>query len=355
MSNTVQYRCPNCGGDISFSPSKQGYECEYCMSFFTQQQIEEVYSDLENQDLSQNVEETQSQNEFAEHNNLYICNSCGAEIIADEQTSATFCCYCHNPVTLKGRLSGDFKPNRIMPFNIDKNQAENLFKKWCSKKRFTPSNFNTSKTLEKMTGLYVPFWLADCKTNAHIDGLGKQISTWSDSKYNYTKTDEYHFVRDAKINFNGIPVDGEKKIDDALMEAIEPFDYSKLKPFSMSYLTGFYADKYDIGKADAMPKVKQRAMDSALNIVKNDTHYDVLIPTNKNIDILKTDWEYTLMPVWFLNYKYQDKFYTFVVNGQSGKVAGVLPLSKSKLFAFSVVSAILITIITYLIGGLLLW
>lgn len=351
MSNTIQYRCPNCGGDIAFSPSKQGYECEYCKSFFTQRQIEETYADLE----TQNTEGTQPDDgETLERSNLYVCNSCGAEIVADAQTSATFCCYCHNPVTLKGRLSGEFKPNRVMPFNIDRSEAESIFKGWCSKKKFTPSDFNSNKTLEKMTGLYVPFWLADCKTIAHFEGLGKRIKTWSDSKYTYTKTDEYHFVRDAKVNFNGIPIDGEKKIDDRLIQAIEPFDYSKLKPFSASYLTGFYADKYDVSKAEAFPIVKRRALDSTLNIVKNDTHYDVLLPNTKDLNILKTDWEYTLMPVWFLNYKYQERFYTFIVNGQSGKVAGILPLSKAKLFGFAVGLTLVLTIILTLIGGTIL-
>lgn len=352
MENTVQYRCPNCGGDIAFSPSKQGYECEYCMSFFTQQQIEEVYADLEHS--NNETQSTQQNDDFSEHNNLYICNSCGAEIIADEQTSATFCCYCHNPVTLKGKLSGEFKPDKIMPFNIDRNKAENIFKEWCSKKKFTPSDFNSSKTLEKMTGLYVPFWLADCKTNSHIEGIGKRITHWSDNSYNYTKTDEFHFVRDAKINFTGVPVDGEKRIENSLMGAIEPFDYSKLKPFSMSYLTGFYADKYDVTKAEVFPEIKKRVEDGALEIVKNDAHYDVLLPNNKNINILQTDWTYALMPVWFLNYKYNDTFYTFVVNGQSGKVAGILPLSKGKLFAFGVGLTAILTVIISLIGGFFL-
>lgn len=353
MANTVQYKCPNCGGDIRFSPDKQGYDCEYCMSFFTQQQIQEIFSELENTDLSENVEETQSTNEFEEHNNLYVCNSCGAEVMADEQTSATFCCYCHNPVTLKGRLSGDFKPNRVMPFKIDRNRAEHIFKEWCGKKKFTPSDFNSSKTLEKMTGLYVPFWLADCNTNAYIEGIGKHIRTWSDSTYNYTKTDEYHVVRDVRIKFKGVPTDGEKKIDDKLMEAIEPFDYSNLEPFSMSYLSGFYADKYDVGKAEAFPNVKKRVEQAALDIAKGDTHYSTLNLREKNVNILKTDWEYTLMPVWFLNYNYNDKFYTFVVNGQSGKVAGVLPLSKLKLMSFGIGLAVIVTLIILLIGGLM--
>ncbi len=351
----MQYKCPNCGGDIRFSPEKQGYDCEWCTSFFTQQQIQEIYADIESSDLSQNVDESQSTDDFAEHNNLYVCNSCGAEIVADEQTSATFCCYCHNPVTLKGRLSGDFKPNRVLPFSIDRDRAEQIFKDWCGKKKFTPSDFNSNRTLEKMTGLYVPFWLADCNTNAYLHGLGKRVRTWSDSRYHYTRTDEYSVIREAKIKFKGIPNDGEKKIDDALMEAIEPFDYSKLKPFSMSYLSGFYADKYDVTKAEVFPKIKERVEKGALDILKNDANaYTTLIVSDRKIDILKTDWEYTLMPVWFLNYKYQDKFYTFVVNGQSGKVAGILPLSKAKLFGFGLGLTIILTIVFLIIGGMLL-
>lgn len=352
MSNTVQYKCPNCGGDIRFSPEKQGYDCEWCMSSFTQQQIQEIYADIENQDLSQNVEETQATEDFAEHNNLYVCNSCGAEIIADEQTSATFCCYCHNPVTLKGRLSGDFKPSRLIPFSIDRNRAEQIFKDWCDKKFFAPSDFKSKKTLEKMTGLYVPFWLADCDTNAYINAIGKKIKHRSDAQFEYTTTEEYHVVREAKIKFRGIPNDGEKKIDDGLMQAIEPFDYTKLQPFSMSYLSGFYADKYDVTKAEAFPNIKKRAENGAISILKGDTHYDALEVTNKSVDILKTEWEYSLLPVWFLNCKYNDKFYTFVVNGQSGKVAGILPLSLPKLIGFGAVLTVILTfIINFFLGS----
>lgn len=355
LSNTVQYKYPNCGGDIRFSPEKQGYDCEWCMSFFTQQQIQEIYAEIESQDLSENVDETQSIDDFAEHNNLYVCNSCGAEIVADEQTSATFCCYCHNPVTLKGRLSGEFKPNRVLPFSIDRNHAEQIFRDWCGKKKFTPSDFNSNKTLERMTGLYVPFWLADCNTNAYMQGIGKKVKTWSDSNYHYTKTDEFNVIREAKIKFKGIPNDGEKKIDDALMEAIEPFDYSKLQPFSMSYLSGFYADKYDVTKTEVFPKIKQRVESGAMSILRDDAKgYTSLMVSNKKVDILRTNWEYTLMPVWFLNYKYQDKFYTFVVNGQSGKVAGILPLSKSKLFGFGIGLTAILTIVFSIIGGYLI-
>lgn len=342
MDSTVQYRCPNCGGDIQYSAEKKGFECEYCMSHFTQAEFEEIFKEVEAEHEKELNNPTTT--DFEEHTNLYVCNSCGAEIIADDNTSATFCCYCHNPVALKGRLSGEYKPKRVIPFDITKEQAEKIFKDWVSKKKFTPTDFKSNRTLEKMTGLYVPFWLADCTTKSRITGLAKSEKNLGNNR---TEVSEYNIVRELNATFLKVPADGEKKIEDGLMQAIEPFDYSKLKDFSMSYLSGFYADKFDVNKSEVFPNIKQRVSDGVVSIVKNDvSKYTSFEITGKDINFLKTDWEYVLMPVWFLNYKYKEKFYTFVVNGQSGKVAGKLPLSIVKLISFGVILTIVLTMIS---------
>ena len=347
----VQYKCPNCGGELQFKPDKQLFGCDYCFSTFTEEDIKEVCAKNENKSLDENVE--QEQNEFAEHTNVYHCGSCGAEIISEENTSATFCYYCHEPVILSGRLSGNYRPNRVIGFKITRDKAEEQFKDWCWKKWFIPSDFKTDKQLEKMTGLYVPFWLADCDIKADYRGIGKKTRSWRSGNYRYTETKEYEIIRKADITMQGIPADGASKIEDKLMEAIEPFNYNDAKDFSMSYLSGFYADKYDVEKKDMFPRIRQRAEDGAEKVIKASVSgYSSVMKSSDNYNIVNTDWEYMLLPVWFMTYKYNDKVYSFALNGQTGKIAGTPPFAKGKCALFCGILGVATTIITML-GGYL--
>lgn len=349
----LQYKCPNCGAPLEFKADSQNFGCEYCMSSFSEQEIKDICRENESTDLSQNEVSPTEQREFANQTNLYTCDSCGAEIIADENTAASFCCYCHNPVVLSGRLSGDYRPDKVLPFKIDKDTAISKFKKWSGAKFFVPKEFKSEQQLEKMTGLYVPFWLADCNMETYADGIGKEIHTWSDSDYNYTRTKEYEFVRKAKIKFKGLPADGASKIPDELMQTIEPFDYSGMKDFSMSYLSGFLAEKYDVDKAGVFPTIKGRAETGAKKFIDDSLQYTSVSYHKRDYRVMGTEWKYALMPVWFMNFNYNGESYSFAMNGQSGKFAGRLPLNKTKL-AFCSLLITAVIIILGIIGGALL-
>jgi DNA-directed RNA polymerase subunit RPC12/RpoP len=351
---TVQYKCPNCGGGLEFKADKGGFGCEYCLSFFTEEEIKEIFKKNESKKLDENYEEIETQKkDFEEHTNLYSCPNCGAEIISEETTSATFCYYCHNPVILSGRLSGDFKPHKLIPFSVTKESAVDIFKNWCKKKWFLPNDFTTNAQIEKMQGVYVPFWIADTDLKADVQAIGKKINTWRSGDYMFTNTKEFDVVRRASVGMVGIPADGSSKIEDALMEAIEPYDYSKLKDFSMSYLSGFFADKYDVDKAVVFPRIKNRAVDGCDRLIRASmVGYDSLHVTNSQINVMTTDWQYMLLPVWFMNYKHNDKTYSFVINGETGALAGIPPLNVKKLIGFCAGVAAALSLILTICGVL---
>jgi hypothetical protein len=274
--------------------------------------------------------------------------------MTDAETAATFCVYCHNPVILKGRLSGSYRPSQVLPFELDRDKALQIFKDVMGKKKFTPSDFMSNNTLEKMSGLYVPFWLADCNADGRLSGIGKHIRSWTSGNYRYTETKEYTVERRARVTCRGVPADGASKIDDDLMDATEPFDYSKLQDFSMSYLSGFLADRYDVDKGQVFPRIKSKVEDASEKLMRDSvTGYTSFTPSHTGVNIMNTKWRYTLLPVWFMTYKYNGKMYEFAVNGQSGKLAGNPPLSKKKLAVFGILLAVGIAVLTA-IGGTLL-
>ncbi len=138
----ITYKCPNCGGDLTFDPASGKYKCEYCLSSFTQEEAEKANpkaaealngeddaagaQEASDAQKESSTEETKGETEQGEAV-VYTCPNCGAEIVTDATTAATYCFYCHNPVVLSGRLSGEYMPDFVLPFKISKEQAIEKF------------------------------------------------------------------------------------------------------------------------------------------------------------------------------------------------------------------------------------
>lgn len=359
--NTVQYKCPYCGGELVFNPEKQQFSCPYCASDFTEAEMEARYKE-QNADAqehadpdAQTLKDENDTAAFEEQTRLYECPSCGAQIIAEETTSATFCYYCHNPVVLAGRLTGAYQPSFVLPFAVQRETAEKEFKAWCKKRWFLPSDFKSKQQLEKMSGVYVPFWLASCTADVTLDGIGEVVRSWREGKYQVTETKEYAVSRQAAIPFERVPADGSQKIDDALMDAIEPFPYQEMRSFSMQYLSGFLAEKYDVTWENTIPRVQGRIKEASEQVLNATlTQYTNVKNKQVRVTLEQLQRDYVLLPVWFMNYKHNGKNYSFAMNGQTKKFSGTPPLSWPKLIAFCASLMIVIGLLGGLIGGVLL-
>ena len=352
----ITYKCPHCGGHLNFDPDTQKSKCEFCLSTFSEKELEQL-SQKENT-TNNDTEILEDASDFVDSSSdhakslLYNCPSCGAEIITDENTSATLCCYCHNPVVFSKQLEGEFKPSKVIPFKLSRDRAEEAMRNWCQKKKFVPKDFSSPSQLEKMAGLYIPYWLVDCEISGSLNARTSKISTWVAGDYRYTKTDEFAVYREADMNFNHIAHDASSKADDQVMNSIGPFNMQELEDYSHSYLSGFLAEKYDVNKEDVYPAIKNR-VEQAVNVTLRESvrGYDTVRVNGTHVRVHKTRFHYTLMPVWMLTYIYQGEIYLFAMNGQTGKLFGRLPLDKGRLLKFSIF-IFFITFIICFIGGL---
>jgi DNA-directed RNA polymerase subunit RPC12/RpoP len=343
----ISYKCPACGGEVTYNPRTRGFDCPYCNSCYPESEINNIWRTNEATDLTQNLnaaynlDELERLEEFNQHTNLYTCSSCGAEIIADDATSATACVYCHNPVILSGRLSGNYKPDKLIPFSVDKKGAEIIFTQWTKKLWFIPKDFKNS--VADINGIYVPYWLADCDTSSYMGAVGKNVRSWREGSYMITETKEYEVERRGNLHFLDIPADGANQIEDDLLGAIEPYNYNGFRPFSMSYLSGFVSNKFDADKDSVMPRIRKRVDDASEKYMRSTiSGYSSVSVVSSTCSVLKTVFEYALLPVWFLNHKYKDVNYQLVINGQTGKIAGTPPLSHKKLLLVSWLLGVLV-------------
>lgn len=353
----ITYQCPNCNAALEYDAASGKFVCKFCDGTFTDSEIREIFRNRDSRvNLDENepapTEEQLSQEEFTGQSALYTCPNCGAGVICDSLTASTRCHFCHTPVILSGRLSGDFKPDLIIPFSTTKEQAEENFRKFTKGKFLLPSGFIKNAQLYSVSALYVPYWLKSGATDVYLTALGKQTRSWRSGDRLYTHTKEYNVERRADMAFVRVPCDGSRRIDDALMESIEPFDYSGIKPFNMSYLSGCAAEKYDVDKNEAAQRIDERIQKGAEEEIRRMADvYSSLESVTINITYTDEQYVYALMPVWFLNYNYKDKDYAFAMNGQTGTMFGELPVSPFKQFLLGAGIFLIVFIIVLFLGG----
>lgn len=337
-----EYKCPCCGAALKFSAESQQLHCEYCENTFDLESVRAYNDTLDGAEESfdwENYDASSGSGDWTEAEREAIrtfhCPSCGGEILTEATTAATFCPYCGNPAIIPGRVSESFRPDLVIPFRLSKEDAQAAFQTFCKGKRLLPKDYVTAQRLEQITGMYVPFWVFDGGVDARIRYRATRVRHWADSRYNYTKTDHFLLQRSGKLQCSGIPVDGSQKMDNTWMEAIEPYNYAQAVPFDMAYLSGYLADKYDVTSEACQPIANERIRNTAESLLADTTAgYASVIPEGKTVQVQSGRVQYMLLPVWVLNSSYEGKTYTFMMNGQTGKLIGKLPISKSRSFVW---------------------
>ncbi|MBQ2785591.1 MAG: hypothetical protein IJF02_03715 [Oscillospiraceae bacterium] len=332
MYNSVpvlEYKCPCCDAGLKFEADAQNLSCEYCGNSFDLDAVI-VYNEDNTATESFNWTESESSNwtdDEQMHIQSFQCPSCGGEILTDDTTAATFCPYCENPAIMTGRVSGGLKPDAVIPFKTAKKDAQTAFLKLCKSKPLLPKDFSNQQRLEKITGMYVPFWLYNCSGNQESRYRATRVHLWSDSRHNYKRTDYYLLTRAARASFDNIPMDGSSKMDNAIMESIEPFDYTQMVDFETVYLSGYLADKYDVEHTAGKERIRQRVGSTLDDQIRASMiGYVTTIPLQMQLNIEHSKAKYVLLPVWMLHSRYKDKTYVFAMNGQSGKMTGTFPI-----------------------------
>lgn len=349
-------KCPNCSAELTFRPDAGDFACAYCGSVFLKQQLEEQASISQKPQDAQQAKPPNQTKADTDGPELvgYSCPSCGAEVLTDDTTAATFCYYCHNPVTITGRVSGRFKPDRIVPFAFGKEEANNRFLSWCKKKFFLDRGFFSFSQQEKMSGIYFPYWLVDSEKNVWAKASAKKIRIWRMGDTEYTETSFYTITRGGKIVFEQYNVGALQREEAHLLASILPFDYKKTEAFSPLYFAGFFAEKRNLGKEDLTQKAEED-FGKFSDLLLRDTvvGYTGVQSEQFRIEEQKSDWRYLLLPAWILTYRYKNKLYFFAQNGQTGKIAGALPVDKRKVALVSAGVSTLVFLLG-LLGGYLL-
>lgn len=335
---TITYKCPNCDGGLRFDPNTQKYKCDYCLSEFSVQMMEELKKEGQPETApdkpAKAAETARAGTSTFDGAVLYQCPSCGAQIVTESTTAASFCYYCHNPVVLEGRLAGAMHPDYVIPFAFDKQEAIRRFEQWISRKKYVPKDFYSPQQIETMTGVYFPYWLYSSQIEGELTGEGKKIRTWEAAGLRYTETKVYQVHRQGRMKLSYVVRNALKKANKKLAEGVQPFNFEEIKAFNMGFLSGFMAENRDIEKQEFEAEVEQEVKQYAAESLKAEVAaYHSLTIREQKTQLRDASWQLALLPVWTMTYQSQQdgRIYYFALNGQTGKSCGELPVDERRL------------------------
>lgn len=336
-------KCPNCDGALEYNPSYAEMECPFCGNTFETQVAMQAVSRAQTQ-----AEEPQIIHKIADDTQetmeckIYACTSCGGELVVNDVESSTFCAYCGQPTVVFCRVSKELRPKYILPFQITKEQAVQIIREKFSKGMMVPDEIKNFQ-VERLRGIYIPYFLYNiyCYDFQILEGTDKNGS-------------KRRYLREAQCEYKGIPLEASYHLNDEMSKLLGYFDFNNLKPFEPAYLSGFYADRYDIDK--------QKAEETAVKRIIEDFNRKIRysVPA-KDLRILEQhprpevrNQDYVLMPVWFMTFRYKNEPYTMLVNGQNGVLTGAVPFKKSYTGLVFVCLTITLTVgCTIIYGGIL--
>lgn len=325
-------KCPACGGTMEFDPTDGGLVCPFCGSKYKIEAKKDENDSTSAAELDFENAESRGNCDWGVKKKTIICKMCGAESIYDELDLASECPYCGSNQVMEEKDVDTLAPGGVCPFKVDKKSAGERFKSWIKGKWFCPKEAKEKAKPEAFKGVYIPCWTFDTDTVSEYTGqYGKERRVTNSKGETRTTIDWYTTSGTYKKFINDNLQIATNRYDTEIFKSIQPFNTEDNLLYKPEYITGFIAERYSIGLDDSwegarldiesilrsgiISQIKGHHMTSHVRNVVFDTEYS-------NIK-----FKYLLLPIWISSFKYKDKVYNFMVNGQTGKVGGKTPIS----------------------------
>lgn len=341
-----RYHCPGCGADLLFEPKDGCLTCPYCGH---QERIPQSIEQIEERNYDDYLRLRPEQLQVMAANALEVqCNSCGALVTFTPPEVARSCDFCGAAIVAQPKSADPIvAPEAVLPFRLQKQQAATVVRQWISSRWFAPDALKKFATHEGIDGVYLPYWTYDTYTTSHYTGQRGEYYYVTES---YTETDaqgnrvektrEVRHTRwyDASGTvqrwFDDILIPATSSLPQNRLLALEPWDLPELKPYDPAFLSGYKAQRYQVGLPEGFEVAKQIAARVIESDVRSDIGGDEQRITNIQTHYSGITFKHLLMPVYVGAYRLNQKLYQVVVNGRTGEVQGDRPYSWIKITLF---------------------
>ncbi|MGL4851168.1 MAG: hypothetical protein ACRC3Z_00720 [Phocaeicola sp.] len=349
-TDTIQGKCPSCGGILVYSPEHLKLACEYCaaqveLNLTPAEVKENSYDDYENNP------ELHKQSEIVVSE--VACGQCGAHTTFPENTTAFSCAFCGTPIVLKNAEHNRiWKPEYILPFKQGKKKANDSFKAWINSLWFAPSKLSAQlEHTENMKGVYLPYWTYDANTTTFYRGergTHRQESIRVNGKIETrTVTDWRSVSGTVGVEFDDVLVPASKSLPPTIAQVLTNWDKQNYVAYDEVYLKGFLSELYQSNFKECLPEAKREMERLIRSEIQNEIGGHEQRINQCDINYADIKFKHVLLPVWLSAYRYQGKSYIFAVNGRTGQVVGERPWSTAKIAALCLVIATILGFLFY--------
>lgn len=336
--STLTYKCPSCGAPLEFDGRQQEMTCGSCGNTFDPQTIAAVNQidreDAGHEDMHWDMDEQGFTEQEKSQTKSFSCSSCGAQLFTEETTVATACAFCGSPSVIPTQFTDETRPERIIPFTVQKEKAESLFRNYFKEKKLIPNLFlRGPNQIDEIRKLYVPYWLFGCDADARMRYRGTTVSSHRSGQYMVTTTRHFLIHRAGTLSFHELPVDASVRLDNKISESLEPFNNREAISFAPHTLSGAQANRADMTTEECQERANARVKSTTDDAFRRTVSgYASVVPESSSIKILNGTSLPVLYPVWLITTKKERKTYTFAINGQTGEYTCDIPWSKGKFF-----------------------
>ncbi len=347
-------KCKDCGAFLTYKPGTTHLKCEYCNA---ENEIKTEAAVIEELDFNEYVAKmATAPDQQAIH--TVKCNDCGASTTLKPNVTSDSCPYCSTPLVIANATTQNIiKPKTMLPFKIERRQANQLFEDWIGGLWFAPNDLKiyAKSSTDKLNGMYLPYWTYDSKTYSSYSG--RRGDNYQDTEYytdsngneqskTVTKISWTHVSGYVNNDFDDLLVCATKALPDNVTRELEPWDLDQMIDYNESFLSGFKTESYSVDLPGGW-EIAKGVMDPAIrDSVRKDIGGD-----HQEISTLETQYnditfKHILLPMWLSAYKYNSKVYRFMINARTGEVQGERPYSFWKIFFF------VLTILAIIGGGI---
>jgi LSD1 subclass zinc finger protein len=351
--------CRGCGAVLHFKPGTKVLQCQYCNA---ENPIEESDEIIEEIDYEKFINEKLNKEEKIDVVAVR-CSACGASITLDPHITSDQCPYCAANIVIKsGTTSSLLKPKSLLPFVIEKKKAAELFRTWIKKLWFAPSDLKKADIAsEKINGIYVPYWTYDARTFTSYTGqrgdyyYETETYTTTEGGRTVTKTRQVRRTRwtfsagQVNNNFDDILVIASHSLPKKYTERLEPWNLGKLEPYNDKYLSGFRSESYQVDVTTGLNEAKEKMNPTIRQTVRSDIGGDEQRILTMNTTYDDITFKHILLPIWISSYRFKDKVYRFMINGQTGEIQGERPWSALKII-LTILSVIIVIVAIVLLS-----
>ena len=332
----VDFHCPQCDGVTAYSTDNGGLTCTFC-GYYEPPAAETVGKGAEQFEFTVETMERAANGWGAERKEL-MCNRCSARTTLSTDMLTHTCPFCGSNQVVQVKAPQDvLRPRFLVPFALTTDDCRQKTAVWLGSSWVLPSNLQRLSRTAEFTPIYIPFWTFDSDTNASWRAEvahTRQKTGWSGGKRTTRTVTEWRWESgNVNLFIDDLLVSGSDQLSAVLMRQMRGYDLHDLAPYEPSYLAGMQAQAYDVGLDEAWELGRHAMRERVKKACRAQASSRRMRNFSMDLDFSDESWRYILLPLYLATYRYGDKHYQVMINGQSGTIAGQRPVDWKKVLA----------------------